>query len=701
LELLGYQEVGQASRSGQFSKQGDRIKLVTRGFKFPDAVEPARRLTVSFSNDRVSKISFTGREASPSIARLEPFEIGGIHPGIFEDRVLLRFSDVQRVFLERLIAVEDKRYFEHPGIDIKGVSRAIITNLVAGKMRQGGSTITQQLIKNLYLTRERSLRRKFQEALMALSLERRYSKQEILETYINEIYLGQDGNRAIHGFGLGAEFYFDKPLVELSIAEQALLIGLIKGPSAYNPRKNPKLAQQRRDTVLKVLLTAELISTHEYETAVRQPVQVSSRIRGNKKLYAAFTALVHRRLLANYAAEDLQTQGLKIFTTAAPLMQQQIAKAQQEFMNSLETRVSKRGEPLQIATVWADPVSAEVKALTGGRDHNSNYNRALFAKRQVGSLIKPFVVAEALGRPNHFQLGSLVHDQELSLTDQKGQVWAPQNYDRQTHGDVTILDTLVRSYNLATIDLGLGIGLGSVAKRLRAMGLQREKIPLYPSLLLGAIEMTPFEVAQLYHTIANQGFFSPLKAIRTVVDADGVPLREARTTVRQALDSKVAYLTTFAMSEVVNRGTAQGLKRLVPEALPIAGKTGTTDDTRDSWFAGFGGNLLGVVWIGHDNGQPTKLTGASGALRAWGSMAKIAGVTPLTASRPGGVELVWVDPNTGEYFSEQCGPHIAVPVIANENLMINECDSGESSESDSIETLWDGIKRMLNGGSDL
>ena len=699
LELLGYKRVDDVTGSGQFSKIGEGLELITRGFEFPGGAEPARRISVAFDNNRISTIASKLSRDTPSLVRLEPVEIGAIHPGVFEDRALLRFADVPRLFLERLIAVEDKRYFDHPGVDVKGITRAVFANIVAGRMRQGGSTITQQLVKNLYLTRERSLRRKFQEALMALSLERRYSKQEILEAYLNEIYLGQDGNRAIHGFGLGAEFYFDKPLAELNIAEQALLIGIIKGPSAYNPRKKPQVAEQRRNTVLQVLLKADLVSLQEYEKAISQPVEVSARSTNRKKPFAAFTELVHKRLLSNYDASALQTQGLKIFTTIDPLIQQLIVRSQQDFLASQAENLNKAGQPLQIAAVWADPVSAEVKAMTGGREQNPSYNRALLAKRQIGSLIKPFVVTEALSRPDEFQLGTILNDDAINLTDRKGQTWSPQNYDRKTRGPVTMLEALVNSYNLATIDLGLKLGLASVADRVNSMGLLDETIPLYPSLLLGAIEMTPFEVAQLYHTLANQGFYAPLKAIRTVVDASGEPLREARNTVRQAIDSKVAYLTTYAMTEVVNRGTARSLKNLAPRSLPIAGKTGTSDDTRDSWFAGFGENLLGVVWIGHDNGEPTKLTGASGALQAWGRMANRIGIAPLALRKPTGVSFLWFDPSKQRYLSESCGEISQMPVIPTDALLIQQCDSIQTRESDSIDSLWDGIKRLIDRGS--
>ena len=697
LELLGYQRTSEATRSGQYSVSEWRVNVVTRGFDYPDATEPARVLDVEFDAQSIIRLSAKRQSASNSIARLEPLEIGVIHPGVFEDRALLKLSEVRRVFLERLIAVEDKRFYDHPGVDIRGIARAMFANIVAGRMRQGGSTITQQLIKNLYLSRERSLSRKFREALMALSLERNFSKNDILQTYLNHIYLGQDGNRAVHGFGLGAEFYFGKPLLELNLSEQALLIGLIKGPSAYNPRRRPEEARARRDTVLGVLYQSDLISESEYEAAKAQPLGVVDLARRRASTFAAFKELVHQRLLANYDRQELQTKGLRIFTTLDPLLQQQISEARAKFLAELSERKGYKTNQIQIAAVWAEPLNAEVKGLIGGRGRGTNYNRALYAKRQIGSLIKPIIVAEALSRPADIRLGSILKDQDISLTDERGEIWEPKNYDRTTHGDVTVLDALVNSYNLAMIDLGLKIGLPSLEKRLRSMGLERENIPLYPSMLLGALEMTPFEVAQLYHTIANQGFYAPLRAIRSVVDAKGRPLSEAHTSVKQALSPGVAYLTTYALQQVINQGTGRGLRRFVPDNMSLAGKTGTTDDTRDSWFAGFGGNLLGVVWLGNDDATSTGLTGASGALRAWGRMASMAKVKPLKLSKPTNVEDFWFDPENGLAYSRACDNNMRrLPAIKTAILFESMCEQTESGKATNSGSLWDGIRSWLN-----
>jgi penicillin-binding protein 1B len=670
---LGYANVEKASSAGQYSVVKNGIELVTRAYSFPDGEESAKSLRLEFSNGAISSLVAGGSNAPLALARLEPVEIGVIHPGVFEDRVLVEIGDVRRLFLERLIAVEDKRFFDHPGVDIWGIFRAISSNLLAGKLRQGGSTITQQLIKNLYLTRERTLRRKFNEALMALSIERRYSKNEILETYLNELYIGQDGNRAIHGFGLGSHFYFGKPLAELNVAEQALLIGLIKGPSAYDPRRHPEQATKRRNIVLEVLKAAELVTESEFVAAKNTPVKLSPGQRPTRLPYSAFMDLVHKRLVTNYDNSALQTRGLRIFTTLDPVAQQKVSSATGRSLKMLAASAKPANGPLQIAAVWADPVTAEVKALIGGRSADHSYNRALLAKRQIGSLIKPFVVAEALSRPERFNLGTKLNDGPISLTDERGEVWTPQNYDHEFHGSVTLMDALIYSYNLASVDVGLKIGVPSVAERVSVMGLGRKVRP-YPSLLLGAVEMTPFEVAQLYHTIANEGFHAPLRAIRAVVDSHGEPLRESRTVVKQALDAKVAYLTRFAMREVVNKGTARRLKRSLLNVLPLAGKTGTSDDTRDSWFAGFGSNLIGVVWVGHDNGQSTGLTGSSGALVAWAEMAKAVGIRPLDDGTPEGITKLWVDKDSDSLFAVPCGDSDAIPVIVVPDLPIETCE---------------------------
>lgn len=697
LELLGYRRDGNGDNAGQFAVDNNSVRLTTRGFQFPDSTEAAGTFRVDFDRQTIKQLAMPPQSRAKSIVRLEPLQIGVIHPGVFEDRILVTLSQVRPIFRERLVAVEDKRFFEHPGIDIRGILRALVANALAGRMQQGGSTITQQLIKNLYLSRERSLQRKFREALMAFSVERKFSKEEILQAYLNEIYLGQDGNRAIHGFGLAAEFYFAKPLRELGLAEQALLIGLAKGPSAYDPRRRPERALKRRNTVLAVLLEAELVSPAEYGRAVESPLGVIGPGKSRAGAFSGFNELVHHRLLKNYARDDLQTKGLRIFTAMDPLLQTKINKAGNNFLEKLTASDDARVRALQIGSVWADPLTAEVKGLLGGRGRSANYNRALYAKRQIGSLVKPVILAEALSRPEVFQLGTLVNDDTISLTDERGETWEPRNYDRNKHGPVTLIDALVNSYNLAMIDLGLKLGIESIVQRMRLMGLERDKISPYPSILLGAIEMTPFEVAQLYHTIANQGFYAPLRAIRSVVDSQGKSLRETKTTVSQAMSPEAAYLTSFAMQSVVADGTARRLNDLLPESLPLAGKTGTTDDTRDSWFAAFGDNLLGVVWLGNDDAASTGLTGSSGALRAWGEMAKAVGVKALTPRKPATIEDLWFDPQNGLTYAESCNDSLRrLPAALSPTVEPAACNDHAGQASESRKSFWDGLRNLFD-----
>lgn len=686
---LGYSLTTQPQAAGQFSASESRIELLTRGFIFPDGADQTKDLRIDFKLGKVSQLRDRKTGSELALARLEPLEIGVINPGAFEDRVLVKISDVRRIFLERLIAIEDRRFFSHPGIDLIGISRAAMANILAGRLREGGSTITQQLIKNLYLTRERTLQRKVNEALMALSVERRYSKDEILETYLNELYLGQDGNRAIHGFGLGAYFYFGKPLNELDLPEQAMLIGLIKGPSAYDPRRHPKRALERRNTVLEVLRNTGLVSEDEYVSAIAAKMNLSPKRASERALYRNFMDLVHQRLLSNYDATSLQTEGLRIFTSIDPIVQETISSVASTTMAGLQKSHKKSGDVLQLAAVWSNPVTAEVIAMVGDSGSGGGYNRALLAKRQIGSLIKPFIVAEALSR-NDFHLGSQLNDEPISLTDDRDEVWEPQNYDNQFNGQVTMLTALVRSLNLATVDLGLKLGVPSVARRIRAMGLERPISP-YPSMLLGAVEMTPFEVAELYHTLANDGFHAPLKVIRSVIDARGVPLRETQTVVRKALDADVAYLTNYALQEVVARGTARRLNVTLRDFLPLAGKTGTSDNTRDSWFAGFGGNLLGVVWLGYDNGASTGLTGSSGALPVWMAMAKAAGIEPLHPRRPDSIELLWVSEDGAQVFDKPCNNAIEIPSRKNITLLKAQCEPSERTPND----VWDSLKSIF------
>lgn len=689
LGVLGYRRVRQPSGPGQFRADDSRVVVHTRGFVFWDGAERPQSATIRFAGGRVAGIASSAGE-EVGLLRFDPPEIGRIHATTFEDRLLLSAAELPAFFTRALIAVEDRRFEDHIGVDWLGILRAIGVNLVRGGIEQGASTLTQQLVKNLFLTRERTLTRKLKEAMMAISIERAYSKREIFETYVNEVFLGQDGNRAIHGFGLASQFYFGRPLAELGVAEQALLIGMIRGPSLFNPFKHPKRAVARRNEVLQRLATSGLLTASQAAALRQTPLVLREGAWRGRAHYAAFLDLLRRQLKREYREKDLQTAGLKIFTTLDVRVQLAAEKAVADGIATLERSRPSSRDKLQAALVVADPQSGDIKALVGDRrGAPGGFNRALDAKRQIGSLMKPFVYLTALSRPQQFNVLTQLEDEPRTYTSRNGKVWTPQNYDRKFHGPVPLQDALAKSLNLATLDLGFRIGIPAVTTTLRRFGYAGEA-PNYPSLFLGAIDMTPYEVAQVYQAIANDGFRSPLRAIRAVVDTHNTPLQRYGLKIENVVDAPTAFLTRYLLTRVVERGTARSLAATLPDALPLAGKTGTSDDARDSWFVGFGGDLLGVAWVGRDDNKPADLTGATGALRIWTDTMKASGISPVNMDPPPNVEWHRLTPDGRALADARCPG--AVPVPVNIDFLPQTV---ESCAPPPLPGVWSTIKEYL------
>lgn len=644
LRDLGYKYAPQAQEPGSFSRTDDGLEIATRPFVFWDGPQPARRLQVAFEGRTVAALRDANGEPLP-LARLEPLAIGGIYPAGNEDRVLVRLNQVPKHFIDALIATEDRSYFTHAGFDPRGLARAALS-LVSGKV-QGGSTLTQQLVKNFFLTPERTLQRKFTELIMAVLLELHYDKSEILETYLNEIYLGQDRDRAIHGIGLAAQFYFGKEVQHLTLAESALLVGMVKGPAYYDPHRHPQRALERRNLVLRETKEMGSVSMEQYAAARGGPLNVSPKPAMGTSPYPAFLQLVHRQLRRDYDEADLRSEGLRIFTTLEPQVQAAAERALTRRLAQFD-KEKRFGEPgLEGAIVITDAQSGEVQALVGGRDlRYRGFNRALDAARPVGSLLKPAVYLTALSNPSRFTLATPVDDGPFIWKSHGAKDWEPANYDKKHHGAVPLRTALAQSYNVATARLGTDIGVEKVLDDVRRLGVQRPMQP-YASTLLGAVDLSPLEVAQMYQTIASGGFRTPLRAIREVTTQEGVPLKRYALAVEQAFAPEPMYLLTSALQAVVREGTGQGLANWLPRELGVAGKTGTTDEQRDAWFAGFTGDRLGIVWIGYDDNRAAKLSGAAAALPVWGDMMAALDPEPLALPKPDGIELVSIDPQTG------------------------------------------------------
>lgn len=662
LRELGYRDTPRPNDSGWFTRDGSEVEIAVRPFVFWDGAQPARRIRVSFQGGSVA--SLLDSEGKPlALARLDPRPIGGIYPAGNEDRVLVRLTEVPPYLVQELIAVEDHNFYSHFGFDPRALARAALSVFGGGRV-QGGSTITQQLVKNFFLTPERTVRRKVTELIMAVLLEAHYSKNEILETYLNEIYLGQDRDRAIHGVGLAAQFYFNKEVRYLTPGESALLVALVKGPAVYDPRRHPARALERRNLVLREARERGYLPLEQYTLARSSDLGVTGRPGMGTSPYPAFLQLVHRQLRRDYDDADLRSEGLRIFTTLDPRAQAAAETSLAKHLAQFDKEKRFNKQPgLEGAIVVTDPQTGEVQALVGGRDPRyRGYNRAIDAARPIGSLLKPAVYLTALADPAHYTLVTPIDDGPFTWKSRGAPDWQPKNYDLKFHGLVPLRTALAQSYNAATARLGTEIGLDKVLDNVRKLGVERELRP-FASTLLGAVELSPLEVAQMYQTIASGGFRSPLRAIREVTTQEGRPLTRYALKVEQAFPPEPIVLITAAMQGVVREGTAQALKSFLAPEIGAAGKTGTTDEQRDAWFAGFTGDRLAVVWVGYDDNRAARLSGAAAALPIWGDLMAALSPEPLALAAPETIERVWIDPQTNLRADSQCAGAIELPFV--------------------------------------
>lgn len=660
LERLGYRAAARPAEPGSYRSRGDEVSFVTRSFRFWDGDQPSLPVRAEFRGGRLAGLEHLRSGDELYLVRLDPALIGSIFPASGEDRILVRLEEVPRLFRDILLQVEDRRFYEHPGLDPRGIARALQANVESGAIVQGGSTLTQQLVRSYFLSNRQTLWRKFTEAIMALELELHYGKDEILEAYLNEVYLGQDGPRAIHGIGLAGYFYFHKPVAELELHEMALLVALIKGPSYYDPRRHPERALERRNLVLDVAHERRLISQEEMLAAKRRPLGVTAKPPRGTTYYPAFMDLVREQLERDYQRSDLVSEGLQIFTTLDPMLQERLEQSLSEGLARLERRHGLAGARLEGAAVATTVEGNEVLAMVGGRDTRyAGFNRALSAVRPVGSLMKPVVYLSLFTHAQGYTWASLIEDQPLEVQMPDGRVWKVDNYNDEYHGTIPLYQALVHSYNVPTVKVGLDVGVDNVARTLRQLGFGRSVNP-YPSLLLGSVAMTPMEVAQIYNTLAAGGFRTPAKAIREVLTAEGAPLQRYPLKVEPAVDPAATYLVNRVLQLVVERGTARSVAPRLAGIAP-AGKTGTTDDFRDSWFAGFSGNRVAVVWVGRDDNEPVNLTGSTGALQIWGDFMAAIPNQPYRPVTPQNIVEVPISPESGERVPGDCEQAVLLP----------------------------------------
>lgn len=692
LGALGYSPATSIRTQGTYARLNGRIVLMTRPFQFWDGTQPAQKATISFGAGGITAMT-DARGRDLPLLRLDPPFIGNIFTAHGEDRIVLGPDQVPELLLESLKIVEDRDFDRHGGISLRAIARAMWANIRAGGIEQGGSTLTQQLVRSYFLDNRRTLTRKLREALMSILLELHFDKPDILNAYVNEIYLGQAGDRAIHGFGLASQFYFGKPLTELEPQETALLVAVVRGPSWYDPRRQPERTRKRRDMVLDLMAEFEIISAAEAGKAKLRDLGVRGKATTFASYNPGFMDLVRRELRADYKEEDLLNAGLRIMTTLDPRIQALAEQRLKEGLDQLETSRKRKAGSLEGAIVVTGTQTPDVVAIVGGRNSRmQGFNRALDAKRPIGSLVKPVVFLAGF-ESDRYTAATLVDDAPLSIRLDSGKTWSPQNYDRLYRGPIPAVRALAESLNTPTVRIGMDVGPRKVAGLLKSLGVSNKPAAL-PSLLLGAVDLSPMEVAQVYNSLGNGGFHTPLKAVRAVLDAEGKPLERYQLKIDRAAEpSAVAQLTT-SMLQVVDRGTARGARRWLPADLAVAGKTGTSDDLRDSWFAGFTNDHVVVVWVGADDNSPTGLSGASGALPVWARL--VAGFGDLGYEAIPAEDLVDVsfDYATGMMSRADCGDLISVPLPAGTVLPEKPDCMPESDDLTRRGIEW--LKNLLN-----
>ncbi|MET0226329.1 MAG: penicillin-binding protein 1B [Dokdonella sp.] len=641
LDAAGYRE-GDGVKPGTYASEGGRWTISSRGYRDVDGAVAPGRVQLSLSGGRVSRLRDGDGERALKVARMDPARIATLYGQRQEERRLVRIDEVPQLLTDTLQAVEDKDFAHHHGIDLSGMARAAMINLRAGETRQGASTLTQQLARSglLGIGREQTYTRKFNEILYAMLIEARYGKGPILEAYLNQVYLGQRGAQAIHGVAAGAEFWFGRRLDDLETEQVALLVGIIRGPSHYDPRRNPERALERRDFVLGKMLESGLIDQAAHDRAIKRPLGVTETpgsIAANR--FPAYVDLVRRQLARDYPTGELQGAGLSVMTAMAPSAQ---AYAEGSTVRTIKDLSTGKRPPLQAGLVVTDVHSGEVVAAVGSRDPvEHGFNRVVEAHRPVGSLLKPFVYLLAFGNPAQYSLASWVDDSPVTITLQNGQRWSPGNSDGRSHGTVRMIDALARSYNQATVRIGEAVGARALADLVHVLAGVRATPN--PSLTLGSMDQSPYAMAQLYQFLASGGEIQPLRAVRGVIDEQGRVVNRYDNAPRAAQegDAIAARLVTLALQHAVTSGTGRQLVSDGLGRLNAAGKTGTSNDGRDSWFAGWTGDHLAVVWVGNDQNEQTGLYGATGAMRVWSGIFSRLPSAPLEVG-DAGLEWQWV-----------------------------------------------------------
>ena len=659
LRRLGYFEVQAATkRKGEYRvvRQGV-MEIFLHDFDFPGEKRPGVPVRISMKGSMLGRIENLANGKDMFDLELEPELVTGLYERIWQERKLVKLADVPPLLVKSILAVEDERFYSHSGVDPIGILRAMWVNVRRMSFQQGGSTLTQQLMKNFFLTDERTLSRKVPEAIMALIAERKYSKETILENYLNEIYLGQRGSQGIFGVSQAAQFYFAKPLSDLTLGESALMAGLIRAPNRLSPYRSTDAAIKRRNVVLTKLLDDRIITRRQYETAMREklPDRPLVKVSNDAPFYVDY---LRRELDENYSNAVLTKEGLRIFSSLDLQLQRKAEHALVEGLKKLEAShpaLRRKGnDSLEGAIIVMRPQTGEIKAMVGGRNYQkSQFNRVFQAKRQPGSIFKPFVYLAALmygGQSGvRYTPETVINDSQFTW-NYDGKEWHPNNYNNEYFGAVTFRRALEGSLNSATGRVAQDVGIRRVREIAQRLGIQ-SPLPVVPSLALGSAEVTPLEVAVAFSTIANGGVRTRPLAVKLVMDQDAQPLEKRDVRVEQVINPQLAHMMNNLLKGVLDRGTATAARRM-GFTRPAAGKTGTTNDYKDAWFVGYTPDLLAVVWVGFDGQSKLNLSGSEAALPIWTDFMKSA-----TANMPA-IDFVQPDPppESAEAMTSNCNP---------------------------------------------
>jgi penicillin-binding protein 1B len=663
LERLFYQaEPGVPETPGHYRRSGETIEVYTRDFQYPGREFRGYLARVEFAGNTVRSVQ---DDQGNSLAALvvEPERLGAVFGEEYEDRTLVRLKDAPRSLLDAILVTEDRDFHRHSGVSIKRTFGAVFATLKGGAV-QGGSTLTQQLVKNLYLTPERTLRRKAAEAAIAILLDARYSKDEILEAYLNEIYLGQRGSIAIKGVGEASRFYFGKQVGDLDLAESATIAGMIKAPNAFSPFRSPKRTRERRDLVLGVMLEQGKIDREAMEAAAASPLVPRSR-RVQKIIAPHFVDFVKAQLSEKYG-EKMRTESLQIYTTLDVDLQQAGQRAVTEGLAQLEKRyrrlaVAARRAALQGALIQLEPQTGAVKVLVGGRDYRlSQFNRVTQAHRQPGSLFKPFVALAAFVRRDLVPAvtpATILNDSPITVEwgrHRESEQWTPRNYDGEYRGPMSVRRAVELSINVPTVRAALAADLTTVLAASRAAGISSRLQP-YPSVALGAFEISPMEIASAYAVLANGGVRIEPNAIVGVLTSDGQILDRRETPLKQVLPADAVFLVNSILRGAVDRGTAGGARGGGIRGV-LAGKTGTTNDGRDAWFVGFSPRFVATIWVGYDDNRGLNLSGSQAAVPIFADFSRSLPPYLFSESFPVPSDIVTadIDPDTGYLFTPGC-----------------------------------------------